>query len=176
MKTKIIVGLVAIIVVGFLTGCATNPYSAYYHSNHKTESFLPAGSDVTVEQIHDAQFHAKIADMKAQGWVCVGCSDFNYRAGLPPQELVIEQARRVGSDKVVLVSKIVGVQTVMALPTIQPSRTYTTTETGGFYSGANYGSYSGTATTTTPMQVGVQYVPCNIPVYEVGASFWRRPQ
>jgi len=158
-----------------LAGCATNPYSAYYHSNHKTQQFLPAGNDVDVLQIRDEQFHQTIADMKAQGWVCVGCSDFKYRGGLPPQELLLNQAKQLNSDKVVLVSKIVGVQNVMAVPTIQPSRTYTTTETGNFNYGSTFGNYSGTATTTTPMQVGVQYVPCNIDIYEVGASFWRRP-
>ncbi len=159
-----------------LAGCATNPYNAYYHSNNKPQTFLPPGNDVNVVQIRDEQFHETIADMKAQSWVCVGSSDFKYRGGLPPQELLIEQAKRLDSDKVVLVSKIVGVQTVMAVPTITPSQTYTTTENGNFNSGLNYGSYSGTSTTTTPMQVGVQYVPCNIDIYEVGASFWRRPQ
>lgn len=159
-----------------LAGCATNPYSACYHSNNKSQTFLPPGNDVDVMQIRDEQFHETIADMKTQGWVCVGSSDFKYRGGLPPQELLIEQAKRLNSDKVVLVSKIAGVQTVMAVPTITPSQTYTTTENGNFNSGLNYGNYSGTSTTTTPMQVGVQYVPCNIGIYEVGASFWRRPQ
>ena len=164
------------LLLTFLAGCATNPYNSYYHSNHKNQPFLPEGSSVDVVQIPDEQFHSTIANMKAQGWVCVGCSDFKYNGGLPPQELLIEQANRVKSDKVVLVSKIVGVQTVMALPKIQPSQTYTTTETGNFNYGLNYGNYSGTSTTTTPMQVGVQYVPCHIDIYEIGASFWRRPQ
>ena len=175
--TAATVSVVSICILGVLfVGCATNPYNAYYHSNHKTQTFLPAGNDVDVLQIRDEQFHATIADMKAQGWVCVGSSDFNYSGGLPPEELLIAQAHHLGSDKVVLVSKIIGVQTVMAVPTVQPSQTFTTTETGEFNSGLNYGNYSGTSTTTTPMQVGVQYVPCNIDMYEVGASFWRRPQ
>lgn len=158
-----------------MTGCIGNPYSTYYHSNHKTQTFLPAKQDVLIVQIPDEKFHEAMTDIQAHNMVCIGYSDFNYRGGLPPEESLIEQARKINCDKVLLVSKIIGVQTVVAVPVIDPGQTYTTTENGTFNSGWNYGNYSGTSTTTTPWSVGVQYVPTHIDIYEVGASFWRKP-
>jgi len=65
---------------------------------------------------------------------------------------------------------------------MQPGQTYTTQEHGSMtantYPGGNtafgYGSYSGSATTTTPPTFQTQYTPLQIPLYNQVASFWRR--
>lgn len=168
--------LVSIFTICLLmTGCIGNPYSAYFRSNHKTQTFLPANGDVDIVQIPDDQFHETVSEIKDAGWICIGNSVFTSRRGIPSQDLLLEQAQKLDCDKVLLVSKIIGVQTVAAVPVIDPGQTYTTTENGTFNSGWNYGNYSGTSTTTTPWSVGVQYVPTHIDTYEVGASFWRKP-
>lgn len=169
--------IIVFVLAGLISsGCATNPYSTYYRSNHKTQAFLPPTGHVEVSQIDDGQFKSTVAYLKALGWVCVGSSDFTAKGGFPPETLVIQQAQHVSSDKVVVVGKIIGKQTIMAVPTFQPGQTVTTEESGNFISGLGDGYYSGTATTTTSPQFGVQYVPCDIDIYEVGASFWRMPR
>lgn len=114
-------------------------------------------------------------------FVCIGFSGFV--GGNPNQKQLVTQAKKVGADVAIHASEYSYTeQGVRPIFTYQPGQTYHTTHSGtantsvygsgGYASG--YGTYSGTSTTTTPGTLRKDYVPYQQPVYQFGASFWRR--
>ena len=119
--------------------------------------------------------------LEENGFVCIGFSGF--RGGSPTQHQLVEQAKKVGAEVVIHTSEYSHTeQGVRPVFSYVPGQTYTTTRygtanadvygSGGYASGS--GSYSGSATTTTPGTSHTDYVPYQNRVYEHGVTFWRR--
>lgn len=179
--------LFAALGAGFLTGCASNPFTQFYQSYTnqlsvtEQQRFLPSVANPQVMNVQPQNYHGEGRRLQERYFICIGSASF--RGGVPTQKQLVEQAKTVGADVVVFASQYSHTeQGVMPMLNYQPGQTYNTTEygtanasvygSGGYASGS--ATYSGHSTTTTPGTFDTQYVPYQRQVYDYGASFWRR--
>jgi PDZ domain len=171
----------------FLTGCATNPVAQFYQDYTKQmpvafqQRLLPPNGNPRIIAIAEAQHKEEIHHLEEQGYVLIGVTGFQGPAITQPQ--LIRQAKKTGADIVIFSSEFSGTQQgVRPIVSYQPGQTYTTSEfgtvnanaygSGGYASG--FGTYSGSATTTSPGTFNTQYVPYQYSTYRTMASFWRQ--
>jgi hypothetical protein len=171
----------------FLTGCATNPVRQFYQDDmpempvaFKQQLLLPNGKPQIIA-IAETQHKEEVHHLEEQGYTIIGTLAINGPA--ISQAQLIKQAKKVGAAMVLCSSEYSGTQQgVRPIVTYQPGQTYTTTESGtvnanaygsgGYASG--FGTYSGSATTTSSGTYDTQYVPYKYDTYRTVASFWRQ--
>jgi hypothetical protein len=183
MKASIL--FAALLGVGFLTGCATNPYAQFYQSTTNQwppsvqQRLLPHSGEPRL--VASSNLREDGRRLQEQGFAPIGVASF--RGGLAGQQQLIWQARQVGADVVLFTSQFSHTESGVApVLSYQPGQTYNTQTyvtvnanaygSGGFAYGS--GTYSGYSTTTTPGTFSTQYVPYSRQVYDQGATFWRR--
>jgi hypothetical protein len=133
------------------------------------QRLLPPSGSPQIENVALAQLQDEVMRFVERGFVRIGVASFSGPAG--SREQAIEQAVKVGADFVLIGSEYSRTaQVTLSSLAVQPGQTYTTQERGTF----GYGSYSGTATTTTAPTFQTQQTPLEIPIYSQVASFWRR--
>ena len=169
MKTK---SFLVVFIASFLTGCATNPVAQFYQDYTKQmpvafkQNILPPSGDPQLVAVSETEYQEKLHQYEEQGYVLVGGAAFQGPA--ISQSQLIEQAKAVGADIVFFSSELAGTQQgVRPIITYQPGQTYNTSEfgtvnasaygSGGYASG--FGTYSGSATTTSSGTYNTQYVP-----------------
>jgi hypothetical protein len=174
--------------LGFLlTGCATSPIARFYQDHTKEmpvafqQRLRPPNGNPRIIAIAETQHKTEIHHLEEQGYTIIG--DVGYQGPATTQSQLIEQAKFVGADIILYSSALLGTQQgVVPIVSYQPGQTYTTSEfgivnanaygSGGYVSG--FGTYSGSATTTSPGTFNTQYVPYQYSVYRTMASFWRQ--
>ena len=156
----------------FLTGCATNPATQFYqdHTPEMPTAFqqmlLPPNGNPRVIVIAETQRKDEIHHLEEQGYAIIG--NLAVQGPAISQSQLIEQAKKVGAAIVLCSSEFSGTQQgVRPIVIYQPGQTYTTSESGtvnanaygsgGYASG--FGTYSGSATTTSSGTYDTQYVP-----------------
>jgi hypothetical protein len=184
--------LIFFVFAAALTGCQTqaptpNGFAMFYQDeaqNLRPEvraRLLPPSGPPQIENVPLAQIQDETKRFLERGFVRIGVASFSGPAGTRKQ--VIEQAVKVGAEIVIIGSEFShAMQGVRPSLSLQPGQTYTTQERGTMTAntlqGGNnafaYGSYAGSATTTTSPTVQTQYTPYQIPIFSQVASFWRR--
>lgn len=184
MKT---IFFVVIFIASFLTGCATNPVAQFYQDYTKQmpvalqQKLLPTTGDPRVIGIAETQHKKERHNLEDEGYILVGVVAIQGPAITQGQ--LIEQAKKAGAGVILYSSEFDGTQQgVRPIVTYQPGQTYTTSEfgtvnanaygSGGYASG--FGTYSGSATTTSSGTLNTQYVPYQYNTYRTVASFWRQ--
>jgi hypothetical protein len=181
--------ITAISLSALLTGCAIDPVAEYYQDLTKQmpvsiqqKLLPPTNAEPQVVQTTLGEQSKKDArNLMEQGYVMVGEVDFSGPA--VTQSELVQQAKKSGADIVLFTVDFMGTQEgVRPLITYQPGQTSTTSEfgtvnanaygSGGYASG--FGTYSGTATTTSSGTFNTQYVPYQYNVYQSTAAFFRR--
>lgn len=179
--------LLAVFVAAFLTGCATNPVAQFYqdHTPEMPVAFqqqlLPPNGNPRIIVIAETQHKKEVHHLEEQGYAIIG--NLAIEGPAISQSQLIEQAKKAGAAIVLFSSALSGTQQgVRPIVTYQPGQTYTTSEygtvnanaygSGGYASG--FGTYSGSATTTSSGTFGTQYVPYQYNTYRTVASFWRQ--
>lgn len=145
------------------------------------QRLLPPSGPPQIENVALAQVQDEAMRFVERGYMRIGVASFSGPAGT--REQAIEQAEKVGAEFVIIGGEYSRTaQVTLSSLSVQPGQTYTTQEhgsmTGSTFQGGNtgfgYGSYSGSATTTTPPTFQTQYTPLQIPIYSQVALFWRR--
>jgi hypothetical protein len=173
----------------FLTGCATNPVAQFYQDQKKNmpvtlqqKLLPPSNAEPRLISATPGIQRIKIArGILEQGYVLIGFSA--YQGPAATEQQLVDQAKKVGADIVLFTSEFMGSQQgVRPIINYQPGQTYTTTESGtinanaygsgGYASG--FGTYSGSATTTSSGTFNTQYVPYQYNTYQTGAGFYQR--
>jgi len=171
----------------FLTGCAINPAARFYqdHTPEMPVAFkqmlLPPNGNPQIIGIAESQHKEEIHRLEEQGYAIIG--NLAVEGPAISQSQLIEQAKRAGAAIVLVSSEFSGSQQgVRPIINYQPGQTYTTSEygtvnanaygSGGYASG--FGTYSGSATTTSSGTFNTQYVPYQYNTYRTVASFWRK--
>ena len=165
---KHLVLLVALLMIG-----CTNPFVKFYQDR-------TGGIDLTRSPlVHLPTSEPKLfqgSDPKGEhqrmlenGYKLVGFSSFNgatinIRNALP-------QAKTVHAEMVLVYSKYTGTDSGVLPFTLPDTQTSTTTLSGSTYGSRGYGTFSGTARTTTYGSQTV-YVPYNVDRYDCLATYW----
>ena len=184
MKAK---SFLAVFIATFLTGCATNPVTQFYQDYTKQmpvafkQNFLPPSGDPQLVAVTEIEYLPKVHQYEEQGYLLVGGAAFQGPA--ITQSQLIAQAKAVGADIVFFSSELSGTQRgVRPIITYQPGQTYNTSESGTVYANAygsggyasGFGTYSGSATTTSSGTYNAEYVPYQYDVYRTSTAFWRK--
>jgi hypothetical protein len=182
MKTFLLAAILGI----FLTGCSTNPLAKFYQDYTKQmpvalqQRLLPPNGNPQIISIAPNQHKIEAHQLEEKGYLLIGVAAFNGPA--ITQSQLNEQAKRTSAGMVVVSSQFLGNQQgVRPIFTYQPGQTYITSESGTFnanvYNNGGYasgfGTYSGSATTTSSGTLNTQYVPYEYSIYGTAASFWR---
>jgi hypothetical protein len=145
------------------------------------QRLLPPSGPPHIENIPLAEVEGEAMRFVERGYIRIGVASFSGPAGT--REQAIEQAMKVGAEFVIIGGEYSRTaQVTLSSLSVQPGQTYTTQEHGsmtantfqGGKTGFGYGSYSGSATTTTAPTFQTQYTPLQIPIYSQVALFWRR--
>jgi PDZ domain-containing protein len=181
--------LLLLALAGILGGCVTPPqlpngFAMFYQDQTQNmrpeirQRLLPPSGSPQIEAVPLTQIRDEERRYAARGLLQIGAASFSGPPGT--REQALEQAQKVGAEFVILGGEYSHTaQAVMPSLSVQPGQTYTTQERGTvsantLQGGFGYGSYSGSATTTTPPTFQTQYTPYSIPIYSQVASFWRR--
>ena len=156
MRGWVIVGLLLALLV---SGCE-NPYKKYYQPNAGLSPDMLAQRRVTPPPEHPEVYrgndpNSDLAALVADGYAVIGHSSFNGTA--ENQNAVVEQAKAVGADRVVIYGKYARtIQTAMPL-TVPTTQTSTTTGTvfgsGGMAMVSGHTTTYGSETTYVPISI-----------------------
>lgn len=145
------------------------------------QRLLPPSGPPQIETVALAQYQDATVRYMERGFARIGIASFSGPPGT--REQAIEQAQKVGAEFVLIGSEYSrSAQVSIPSLSVQPGQTFTTQEhgniTGNTFQGGttayNYGTYSGSATTTTFPTFQTQYTPVDVPIYSQVATFWRR--
>jgi hypothetical protein len=179
-----------IVFAALFGGCLTqrpipNGFAMFYQDNIQSmrpeirQRLLPPSGQPQIDVVPLPKVQDEAMRFIEQGFIEIGIASFSGPAGTRAQ--AIEQAEKVGAEFVIVGSEYSRTaQGVLPSLSVQPGQTYTTQEhgtvTANTFPGGNfgYGSYSGTATTTTLPTFQTQYTPYQIPIYSQIALFWGR--
>ena len=145
------------------------------------QQLLPPTGNPRIIVIAETQHKEEVHHLEEQGYAIIG--NLAVQGPAISQSQLTEQAKIVGAAIVLCSSEFSGTQQgVRPIVTYQPGQTYTTSESGmvnanaygsgGYASG--FGTYSGSATTTSSGTYNTQYVPYQYNTYRTVASFWRQ--
>lgn len=158
------------------TACAKNPYSQFYQDLTGDIDITKSSKVILSKEEPTMTFGTGVANieedtrrMLEKGYLLIGYSSFN--AGNVTKDQAISHAKKVHAERVVVYSEYTETQSgtmPLALPDIQNS---TTSFSGNISGSGGYGSYSGSATTTTYGSRTV-YMPYHVMRYDYFATYW----
>ncbi|MHB8404362.1 MAG: PDZ domain-containing protein [Gammaproteobacteria bacterium] len=161
-----IMTLLAIFVLTFLSGCATNPYVEYYHDNLRGKPLadIPiVDSTPCNPQIYGSQnIKSDMHVLFEHNYLLIGAAVFHG----PPTDnsKAIEQAKSVGACIVLLHSDYMGTRTSY-IPWTTPNAPQTSNT-------MITGDINATATTTTYGGARTTYIPYSVSRYTYRAGFF----
>lgn len=168
---------ILILVIIALTGCA-NPFVKYYQDRtggidltKSSNIILPSGEP---KLFQGSNQEADSQRMIEDGYALVGFSSFN--GGNVNADDALPQAKSVHAEIILYYSEYTGTRSG-TIPLILPdTQTSTTTLSGSTFGTSGYGSFSGTANTTT-YGTRTGYIPYSVNQYDYFASYWikRKP-
>jgi hypothetical protein len=165
---KRLVLLIALLVIG-----CTNPFVKFYQDS-------PGGINLTRSPLVDlptaepklyqgSDAKADHQSMLENGYNLVGFSSFN--AANVNVKNALTQAKTVHAEIVLVYSKYTGTRSGVLPFTLPDTQTSTTTLSGSTNGSGSYGSFSGTARTTTYGSQTV-YIPYSIDRFDCLATYW----
>lgn len=153
----------------FLAGCASG-YSEFYqdYSEQWQPYVAPSTAEPKVVSM-SGDVDQVVNRMYADGYALVGISSFN--GPVEERSAAIEQARKVGAERIVLDARYTNTNQGAIPFTTQQAVTSTTSGNVSAYGrgGAVYGTYSGTTTTMVPQ---TNYIPYAVDRYDQMAMFF----
>jgi hypothetical protein len=163
---------ILLLIILALTGCA-NPFVKFYQDRtggidltKVPTVILPTGEPKLFQGSNPDTDHQRILE---DGFNLIGFSSFN--GGNVNINDALTQAKAVYAEMVVIYSKHTGTNSGVLPLTLPNSQTSTTTLSGSSFGTGGYGSFYGTANTTT---YGSQttYIPYSVDRYDYFATYW----
>ncbi len=160
------------LLLALLCGCASNPYSRFYHDYTGGKRVADASGSVTVnnpELRHGGNPRADADEMRRNGYDCIGVSSFNG-AGLS-ESGAVTQAKRVRAEIVFVYreyTETLSGSTPLVLPDTKTSVSYG--HASAYGAGGSASSFGSSTTTTYGTQT--MYMPYNIRRFDYLATFW----
>lgn len=136
----------AIIVIFFVSGCATSGYQKFYksYSDPKLDPNIASLEEGQTPKVFGTKdFKRDIRLLKAKRYIVVGESSFN--GGYEDIRNAEKQAKLLGATLVLTNSEYTNTQS--STSTLFIPNTQTTYHSGSVYSGSSTGTYNGTSTT-----------------------------
>jgi hypothetical protein len=142
---------ILLLTILVLTACATNPFVRFYQDrtggidlakSHRV--VLPTGEPKVFQGSNPETDHQRMLE---DGYNLIGFSSFNG-ANVNASDALI-QAKSIYAEIVLMYSKYTGTRSGVLPLTIPDTRTSTTTLSGSAFGTGGYGSFYGTANTTT---------------------------
>ena len=163
---------ILLLVALALTGCA-NPFVKYYQDRTGGVDLtkvptvvLPTGEPKLFQGSNPEADHQRMLE---DGYGLIGFSSFNGGNVNIGDALI--QAKSIYAEIVLVFSKYTGTRSGVVPLTLPDTRTSTTTLSGSTFGSGSYGSFYGTANTTT---YGTQttYIPYNVDRHDYLATYW----
>ena len=163
------------LMVLFLSACAANPFSQFYYDQTGgidlttlNTVILPGLNEKPILYRGNTPEEDRIK-MLENGYGIVGYSSFN--AGNVNENDVFVQAKKVHASVIVLYSQYTNTVSGSLPLTLPDNQTSTTSAYGSVYGSGGYGTYTGSATTTT-YGTKTTYIPYSVRRYDYSATYW----
>jgi hypothetical protein len=175
MKCKL---LLIVPMMLLLFGCTPNPFIKYYQDRtggidiSQSPNFILSTADTRLYKNNFSALQSDIEKMEEDGYLPLGESSFNGGRNVDPND-AIEQARNIHAEVILFYAEYESTKTGVMPWQSQDRQSSTTTYSGDVYGSRGYGSYNGTANTTT-YGTRTTYIPYSVDRYNYGATYWAK--